>query len=310
MGQNFYYGVYLPSLARKVYFKELDICQLKVIIKTILNSDDTALSLCFNEIVKANCKEDASKLDLTTLDRFIALLNMRVVSMGGSQKLQVTCEETQKIFSISYDYNQLITQLEETVLDKPKSSYQNGITVEFGLPLAARSFSTENVEFNKLVNSIRCIKIGETEYNLATLDFYDLTRIIENLPRVLTNDILEYLELQEIKINKVNFLNVENPFTFKKIIQLMSFDEAVLNRILKLAFKEDLLTLYKSIYYMVHVLKFTPEYVENMTYNEKQLYWSYYLADEKEKQKSANNQAPSRGIPQMHDATQDFLKEM
>lgn len=309
MSHGFYYGVYLPSLARKVYFKELTIGQLKNIIKTILNNDDNALSFCFNEIVKENCREDVDRFELTTIDRFLALINMRVVSIGGTQKLQVTCDDTQKVFSTTCDYNQLIEQVEKIDFGKVQLALHNGISTEFGLPIAIRDFSTENLEINKLVSSIRGIKIGPHEYKLSSLDLYDIIRIIDNLPKSLTADILKYLESQEIKINKVNFLDIENPFTNKRIIQEMSLNTEVLNRVLKLAFKEDLHSLYKSIYYMVNILKFTPEYVEGLTMNEKQLYWSYYLADERDKQKSANNNPASKNLP-IRDGTKDFLDSM
>lgn len=308
MSQHFYFGVYLPSLRRKVYFKELTIRQLKNIVKTIMNNDDEALSFCFYDVIKENCREDAQLLDLSVLDVFLVLLNMRIISVGAEQKLIITCEETQNTFSATINYNQIVEQIEKIQFDSAEPLSKNGINVEFGLPLAKQIFSTENLEFNRLSSSIKGIKIGLLEYKFSTLDLYDTARIIDHLPRSLSEDILKYLELQEKKINSVKFLDIVNPFTNKKIEQSLSLDNLDLNRILKISLKEDLMTLYKSIHYMVTALRYTPEYVENMTPNEKQLFWSFYLADESERRKAGNkNQGPS--LP-TRDATQDFINEI
>lgn len=308
--QHFYFGVYLPTVGRKVYFKELTIGQLKGIVKTILNNDDAALSFCLYDVIKQNCKEDVDSLDLSIIDMFLVLLNMRVVSVGAEQKLIVTCEETQKTFSVNVNYNQIVDQIEKIQFVTPDPLTKNGVTVEFGLPLAVQNFSTENLEFNRISSSIRGIKIGPLEHKISTLDLYNVTRIIDYLPRSLFEDILKYLEQEEKKINTVKFINAENPFTNKKIEQSLSLDHHEVIRILKIALKEDLMTLYKSIHYMIRILHYSGDYVENMTVNEQQLHWSFYLADEAEKKKAAsNNKTPGPSLP-VRDATQDFLNEI
>ena len=64
---------------------------------------------------------------------------------------------------------------------------------------------------------------------------------------------------------------------------------------LKLIFRENLHRIYRDIYDLVRVLKFTPEYVENMSPAERDLMWVYYKNDEKEKQKLQN--AKKQSIP-------------
>lgn len=297
MSSHFYYGVYLPSIQRKVYFKELTIRQLKAVIKTILNGDDVALSICFNDVIKDNCKEDTSKLALTNIDRFIILLNMRIISIGSSQKVQVTCDETKKQFSYTIDYNNITDQLESINLASNITREYGSVTIEYGIPLASRVYQIpEDISrYDVITKSIRRLKIGENEYNLSDLDFYSLTRIIESLPKNVSEDILLYLETQENKINQVKYILVTNPYTEKLIEQSMSLNDNILMKILKLAYKEDLHTLYKSIYYMVHALHFDPSYVEELTVNEKQLHWTFYLADQKEKQKDSKQSSP--GLP-------------
>jgi hypothetical protein len=309
MSSHFYYGVYLPSIGRKVYFKELTIRQLKAIIKTILNADDVALSICFNDVIKDNCKEDISALALTSIDRFIILVNMRIISIGATQKVQVTCEETKKQFSYTIDYNKITDQLESINLDGNIVKEYGPITIEYGIPLASRHYQIPNdiSRYDVVAKAIRRVKIQHTEFGLADLDFYSLTQLIEKLPKNVSEDILLYLETQENKINQVKYILVTNPYTEKVIEQSMSLNDNVIMKILTLAFKEDLHTLYKSIYYMVHALHFDPNYVEELTVNEKQLHWTFYLADQKEKQKDSKQTTP--GLP-VKDSTNVFMDEM
>jgi len=310
MQQHFYFGVFIPSLNRKVYFKELNIRQLKNIVKTILNNDDVALVYAFNDLIKENCKENIDILDITILDRFLILLNMRIVSIGNIQTVQLTCDETQKPYEIIVDYNQLVDNIASINFDDIVNITNKNITIEYGIPLAFRvpeQFMYDTSHVDVVARSIRHIKIGDIEYNLSTLDFFEINRIIEKLPIIFSEDIQKYLDAQEIKSNTVNFITTINPHTIKTIEQKMSLSDNILTRILKIAYNCDLHGLYKGIYYMVNVLKFTPEYVETLTPNEKQLYWSYYLSDEAAKEKKEKN---SNNEPQMRDATGDFLNDI
>lgn len=313
MSKQFYYGVYLPSIGRKVYFRELTIAQLKDIIKTILNNDDTALYFCFNDVIKANCREDIDALGISIFDRFIILLTMRVVSMGNAQKIQLNNDIPGEMFTTTIDYNEFVGVLEKIEIDENQTVTHGLVSVEFGVPLASRVFhfdSLDNSQFIRLLTSVKKIKVGETNLDLNNITLSQLTQIVESLPNKINNDIQSYLDSQERKINKVKFLDVENPYNGKKIEITMSLDHWILDRILKLAFKDDLHALYKAIYYMVNVLKFTPEYVESLTYNERQLFWSYHQADEREREKTNSPAKPEFNVPPMRDAMADFEREM
>lgn len=313
MSQHFYYGVYLPSVQRAVYFRELTIRQLKIIIKSILNGDDTALSMCFNDVIKDNCKEDIDAIDLTVLDRFIILLNMRVISIGAEQSLQLTCDETQKTFTYTINYNDIVAQLEAIKLDSNMTSHYENITIEYGVPLARLSHQIPNnlSRYDNLTRAVRGLKIGDSQFKLVTMDFYSLSRIIESIPKAISDEILVYLEAQGNKVNRVKYINSKNPYTDKKIEQSMTLDDIDLLRLLKLAYKEDLHALYKSIYYMVHVLHFDAEYVEKLTVNEKNLLYTFYLADEQEKREAKPElpKAPKANVL-VRSALEDFENEM
>jgi hypothetical protein len=99
LDDNSSFEVEIPSLFKKVPFKQLTTEQLKRILKTVIDSPiyNTEFILTFNSIVKENCLDKEVNIDLLTVfDKLLILFKTRIESISSELVLNYTDEEKEQ----------------------------------------------------------------------------------------------------------------------------------------------------------------------------------------------------------------------
>lgn len=228
------YEVYIPSLKKSVYFKEMTTAQQKRIIKSIIDSpiyNSEFIKATFN-IISENCADTNVNInDFTIIDKLIILLKMRSVSLGN----EITVEFQSKLLKdkvsskINIDdiYDECVKSLKHI---KDKKIEIDGISVICGLPNILTEFKLEEQLHNawedekyetkeELQNSvgekfvtevckfIKEINIGDMHVILSDIPFGQRLQIVEKIPTKLLKKVFDYIQQCSNIINKVLLIN-------------------------------------------------------------------------------------------------------
>jgi hypothetical protein len=219
--------VFVPSINKTVPFKPLSVKQQRDVIKTLLGSVESSISIStvFNNIIKENTTQ---KIDFKYYDRNKILLDIRRQSVGDN----ITIEKE------VYNLNTL-----PTYSFKPKETATfeyNGITVKVGIPTLEEDTKITDksiTEISKLtaddkktghsislllvyelMKFVQTIQIDNNIIVLSELGTFDRKNIIENIPLKLNNIILDFIstykesEQELFTFNNGTKLNIDASF--------------------------------------------------------------------------------------------------
>ena len=106
MIDEFYYKVYLPSIADYVRCKELKNHEYLHILKYNKNEDVEGLVAYLEQLIQDKVYEQ--DVDLHRIDKFCILLTMIMVCVYPSTTLQSTCEETEQQYDLNIDVGDIL----------------------------------------------------------------------------------------------------------------------------------------------------------------------------------------------------------
>lgn len=248
------HNVWIPSLQHPLRFKDLSFDQYRCVVK-VLDENDLELISTLNEIIHENI---VSKFDvdrLTTLDRFIIFLSLKINSCGSSIVLSRKCDgdKCEKITNIKMDLNQLVDNIAPNI-DKQfttQLSYQN-----FGVICDIPTIKTEheiymfnniqNVEFrsfefnlsNYAFSHITDIFIQGQQINLNKLQHHERLLILNRMPAGLLNQIQTgFLDDIHNTVSDIDFLKMTCQ-DCKKEFEI-KFDISNINDVLKIIYKDE-----------------------------------------------------------------------
>lgn len=285
------YDIYIPSLSSVLPFKEINTAQQKRIAKAIVSGDDvycTEFFYCILQIINENTVDPVEFNNLTIHDLLVILIAMRANSMGNLLTLSVTCNKCDAKHTINVDLYNLYKKLisKKSTLVTIESGTNN---FEISLPRLEHEKETIYKIKSKLVLQENIVK---DFFALNTLRYFNIDSFndYQSAYDFIMNLFLpEFNELKN-KIDTINNLVSDcTLFDFKCVKtcdthhkKTLSYDIGYFYSFLKLLFSEDLLTLYKDIYYLQKI-GIQPEYAQTLTSMERQLLWNYFLEDEKTK---------------------------
>jgi hypothetical protein len=248
------HNIWIPSLQHTLRFKDLTFDQYGCIIN-ILDDNDLEFISTLNEIIHENI---VSKFDvdrLTTLDRFIIFLSLKINSCGNIISLSKKCdnEKCEKVTNVKMDLNQLVDNIAPNIDRRFTTSVQFG---SFGAICDIPTIKTEheiytfnniqNVEFrsldfnlnNYIFSHIVDIFIGTQQINLNKMEHQDRITVLNKIPAGLINQIqLSFLKdihqaVSDIDFLKINCKDCNKPFEIK-------FDISNINDVLKVIYKDE-----------------------------------------------------------------------
>jgi hypothetical protein len=187
--------IWIPSIQKYKRMKEIDCEQYRDILKSI--DDDTDFELTLNEVINYNLLDKSIFSTITLIDKFVILLQLKVVSCGPILKLTRVCEKCESKTNFSIDLNKMLDDLSEKIDQSFSTTFHNAsISVTCDIPslLLDETINVEETDYNKkldlyLYSFIKNIKVGNSEINLDEISLSDKIAICESLPFSLLLDI-------------------------------------------------------------------------------------------------------------------------
>lgn len=302
---KFKYAIKVPSLDKNIFATEIITSQQKEYLKALLQDNNLEFTRILKQLLSETIEYDDID-SLTLLDKLIILLHLRMMSIGDKIDYEFECSECKLKIKSALHIPELIQKIYNLGFMGDTIITHNPYSVVCGLPTVGTELilETDNIIsaspaeitadtlsaiYNKdllvFIKSILINNISPVSIDLSTLTVKERLLLFEKLPSKPLKEIWD--KIQEIKKGlAIEVLNITCQCGHKIVESHLSISDAGYGALLKSVFGDNLHNIYQNIYYMTSVLHFTPEYVENMTPNERELYWGYYNKDEKEKKQS------------------------
>jgi hypothetical protein len=214
------FEIYLPTLQKKVLFKQLNAEQLKKLLKTIIDSPihNTEFITTFNEIIKENILDESVDVNsLNIFDKVLIIVKTRMESISPEYTFTLKEEEIETIKEFKVDlaatYNRFVeTQplLEAEIIkvgecevtatlptltteNKLEKELYKNVKLEITTPDELRNTLGETF-INELTKYISSLKIKDTVIDLNQHNFKTRIKIVEQLPTPAINGVLKYIE--------------------------------------------------------------------------------------------------------------------
>lgn len=260
MGVNFISRASVSS--KDIYFNELKVKHLKTIYKSLIG-DDLQADIVFTNL--NNILEDIVKgdfLNLSFLDYFILLFEIRCNSIGNIIFGELTEESNTKIEINILKFIDLLKSFDVDDILVP--DVIDNVIITYKLPTIAELLLIEKTTTIDEIYSyfIKDITINNISI-INTSEALDKNKILDNIPAKITSKAINRVEKVLKKLNELNLLSTTHGMTDK----FLPFNCSIKNLtfIVKFLFGNQLLSLYENIFALCKAGNLTPDYIENST---------------------------------------------
>jgi hypothetical protein len=273
--------IYLPILKQYIRCKSLNNNHYFNILKFITNNDEEGLNDYFNNLILDLIVDKSIYCNLSNLEKFIILLEMRSISVGDS--LQIAGKNSSKIdLSILSIKNVIQSKIDNIELNLEINSINYKIWLSI-----PKLFLIDNID--KIYTEI----IDKIEINDEMLKFYDLSYnekelILNNLPAEISGDILKYIKNIQLIIGDINIITGNEKFGLETI-KLSVFDKTMF-MFLKSIFTDDLYNYYELQYNLLNKMNVSYEHFMKMSPNESKLFINFYNKEMKKQEEAQQKQ--------------------
>lgn len=242
--------IWIPSLQQFHRFFELTVDQLRCLLK-IIDEEEIEFVFLMNKILRQNMDGDIDIDSLTTIDRFVIFLFLKIHSCSTYISLSKKCEKCSQVTNIRVDLNNLVTLIAPKI-DKQFATHipHGDFIVECNIPSLKEEygilyFNKVNNIYNKdayarlneyILSHVKKIYIKNTEIVLGNYDYKIQTEIFNKLPAAIVLEIQRhFLNPIHNDISDISFLDITckcgDRFT-------LSFDVKYINDMIKLIFRD------------------------------------------------------------------------
>jgi len=277
--------IYLPIIKKNIRFRNLNNSHYFDILKFITNNDEEGLNDYFENLILDLIIDKSIYSNLSNLEKFLILLEMRSSSVGDS--LQITGSNSAKIdLSIISIKNTIQNKIAK--LDVIKN-LKCGINYNVFLSIP-KTFLIDDID--KMYTEI----IDKIEINDEVLSFFNLTStekelIINNIPATIAGNILTYIKNIQFSIGEINIITGNEKFGLETI-KLSVFDKTML-MFLKSIFTDDLYNYYELQYNLSNKMNVSYDHFMKMSPNECKLFINFYNKEMKKQEEAQQKQGGS-----------------
>lgn len=298
---KFTYPVYVPSIDRHINFRELLNKHYLAILKFLANEDDINLEQYFNKLIN-HLNDDVSADDLNKIDKFCIMLSLRITCIAPDLSLELTCSKTEQKYSGVIDLYNVLSMVSKLHMTKQRVvSMGKGVKVHLGMPISLY-YGGLKTAIDTITDVIQYIEIDNVKHSTGNMSLVEKNQIIDRLPGKNFDKLLEYASSTQKNFSDLVIFKDKSPhddeaeFTDYK---LGLYDNSMLE-MLKLCYKSHISNYYNSMYTLCETMKFTADYIENITPTESNIYINQKkLEVEQQKQAQSQNQTgPTIGSPQ------------
>lgn len=289
MTEKFKFGIYLPTIAEYGQFRELTSSQYLDIVKFIRNNDDDNLADMFMEIISDLVDNKSIINNLTRIDIFCILLNLRIICVGSSVELKIKCPTTGKPFNVPidlYDILDSVTNYDIKYTEDIKIGEECKITL-----IPPVSIQT-NQDDNIVLNSISKITLHGIEYYTNKFTPEQRAEILDNLPSNTLKKILDHINRNHEQYN-IHAIKYRSPHDMSS--DHVTYDLELYNNsffeFIKTIYNSNLEEQYYLRYLLSHRLGFNNNYIESRTPAELDTYIGFYKQELEEQKKQEEKQS-------------------
>ncbi len=286
---------FLPSQKKFIYVKELNYKTYRNLVKSLYVGDKLKTIELFNFILQ-EIIEVKELVNLTIIDKLAIFLTIREVCVSPDLNLKCTCPDSNASFNYQTAINDIQKTLDELITEVTVKT--DNLTTKHSLFTGIKDETILLTENNSedLCASITEI-ITEKIIKLDSYKFDEKKIIIEHLPA--SHLLQARLQIAQAKKHnsEKNLIKIVSPHTSKTIYKITgNIDSTALCELLEYLFIEELNNVYKAMYNVVTHCKFSAEYVDSITPAEIQVYWNYFLEENKKNTNTKNNPKTEHNI--------------
>lgn len=281
--------LFLPILKKEVRYNSFNNSHYFEILKFITNNDDIGLNDYFEWLLQFTIKEKDIYLKLSNIEKFIILLDLRSIGMGDTLEL-VGNNNVKMEFLLSSIKNNIISKISNLNLNE--IHVFDDIKIGLSLP---KKLLIENIDdvYKEIINFLQ---IQEENINFSLLTDSEKEDIIKNLPATISNNILNYINLNK-DINKINIITGNSKYGIDNVP--LNFLDKTMFYFLKSILAQDLLNFYELQYNLIYKLNINYKHFMSMTPNECKIFINFYNRDKKKEEEAQNKSNTMPSLPSM-----------
>lgn len=306
--------VYIPSQKEKWKVKPYNTFHQKEICKSLYEEDDSLFIDIINTILQDCIHPSHNFYNLSLVDKILLLLKIRCVAAGSNVEFESETADKKK-YTLDYNFYDIYIKINNLAVDiVPLNISLNNFEIECYIPSLSYEDNINNIFKNKenvsyediMIYFIKYIKINSTIYHLNDIQKEIQNQIINSLPVNIIEKIFKYIQDTIAKFNTINIYSVFDnkvPFTFLG---------NTYTDYCKFAVKDNLHSIYQTIFILNKYAHMSSDYIEKLTPIERDI----YIANlRKENMKSTDETSISNSnipIPQesLLDSIDDFKNAM
>ena len=270
---NFYTTLFLPVSQKFVKIKEINNFYYLDILKFLQNNSYNDLLSFFDQCI--NDLTDISPSDLSNLDKFCILLEMRSTSIGNV--IEFFAENTH----IKYNLFDICKNIQNLKIDYNEINIGN-LKFKIGIPNNFLLDSNDDI-------FLKCIlKINDLDLNYLT--DHEKISLYESIPASIYNDIKEFILKYISYIEDKNIFNIDILESFKNF-KLNPFNNSLFEFI-KTIYNDNLKNFYELQFNLITKLNISYDHFMSMTFNEARMYVALQnneIKKQEEAQKKTNS---------------------
>lgn len=247
--ESFKLNLIVPSLNKRVRFKELTNFMLHNILKYITNKDSAGLSTYFEFVVSELIENKNIIIQLTNFDKFIILLQLKAINIKPDLIFKGKKEDG---YEINYNLNlfDLLKTLTDLSLTTKKEIILNSdLSVGVTIP---KKLYIENYE-EVYDESIEYIVIKNEKFYIDKMNIEEKNKIFELITGDNFKKISEFLSQTNNQTENILLIK-KVPNVISNELKLNIFNNSLIH-FLEVLYYEDLLNFFEFMYVMVNKIK-------------------------------------------------------
>lgn len=284
-------NLFVPSLDKKVKFKELNNQNLLTILKFVTNRDTKGLSQHFDYLLLDKIEDKNVFYQLNSFDKFILLIQLKGINVNPELKFKST---EKKELSYTIDLLKEVKRFTESnIVIKKEINADNDIVIGLSVPL---SLYVENFD-DSFIECIQYMRVRNETIYLNSLKEEEKNKIFESI----TGDNLKkiFLFFEEVKNSTKGIMLLKKNEFIKELndLEMNMFNNSLIFY-LEIIFYENLSNFFEFMYVMVNKIKVQLSEFYELVPSEALILYNFYKKDIEEQNKELEKAtAPNKGVP-------------
>ena len=277
-------------LQKEIEFKELNLSQYRQLLKCFIG-DEIDLKFVYsntnNILHTLTDLTDKEIKQLSFVDYFLLLFNIRQISIGDSVSLYVFDNE-QKQLKVDLRVQNIINEISNAEIKKLLIPENTDIgEIYYRLPTIEEILFLENSSDTSIYTFfLQKIKFSNTEINLESYSFEEREKIVQKIPVKIMTCLTKRTQELIKHFNNLNLLKSINNEMFDKALPF-TLNSEILGFVYKLVYNTNLENIYDCMFALAKAANFSCEFLDNCSPGE------FYLFVKKLEQLNAQQQQAS-----------------